>query len=43
MMGVLLNRDMVSMWKADVADGVVVVLGVVVVEEAVGVRWNGNS
>ena len=26
--GVLLRQDMISMWKAEVADGVVVVLGI---------------
>ena len=35
--GVLLSQDMMSMWEAEVADGVCVVLGVVVVEEAGGV------
>ena len=41
--GVLLSRNMMFMRKAEVADGVVVVLGVVVVEEAGGVRWIRNS
>ena len=35
--GVLLNRDIMSMRKAEVTDRVVVVLVVVVVEEAGGV------
>ena len=40
---VLLSQDMMSMQKAEIADGVVVVLGIVVVDEAGGVRWSGNS
>ena len=42
-LGVLLGQDTMSMRKADVADGGVVVLDVMVVEEAEGVRWIKNS
>ena len=37
MVGVLLNQDIMSMQKAEVTDGVAVVLVVVVVEEVGGV------
>ena len=40
--GVLMKRYMISIQKAGVTAGVVVVLGVVVADEAVSVRWGRN-
>ena len=41
--GVLLRRDMTSVWKIEVADGVVDVLGAAVGEGARGDQWIVNS
>ena len=41
--GVLLRQDMTSVWKIEVADGVIVVLGIAVGEGAGGNRCIVNS